>query len=247
MWLPTVQRKLLHPGQGLVTRLAVSVPTALQVGAYEVLVGVKGQWLAVPGSQLTALHEITWAAPPLIAEIKRPSTHKRIFLSHSVKDLSQVSALAAALDNAGIEPIIAEAEPTPGAVLSHKFAALIDQSDVLVALLSHQSVRSRWVLSEIDYAVRRNKPRILLRDRALHSSSTPVDHIEWNEVDLRGNPQQLSAQLFAALQQLSNTRAVLRVKDPNADAVAAALIAGLFGLLVGASVSRGHSAAGEAP
>jgi hypothetical protein len=235
-WVFAGQRKLLRPTESLIIRLTLAIPNDLPLGEKDLLFGIQGQWVG-PQQPLLTNGGMMWAGP-IVLKVQRPPTGKRVFLSHSVADMSLVNQLANTLDNYGIQPIVAESVATPGAVLVEKFAFLIQQADVIIALLTHNAIRSPWVLSEIEYAVQIGKPRILLRDTSLRGLGTTIDHLEWTEIDLSSGIDIVTSRVFSALQAIPQTQATKSGQPAPDDAVAVLGIA-LLAFLVGLAVSKG--------
>ncbi|MEM2112284.1 MAG: toll/interleukin-1 receptor domain-containing protein [Candidatus Bathyarchaeia archaeon] len=86
----------------------------------------------------------------------------KVFLSHSVTDLSIVTKLFDLLSVSGITVYIAELQPQPGALISEKVEKLIKESDYFLALLTRDGQRSPFVNYEIGIAKGFNKPIIPL-------------------------------------------------------------------------------------
>lgn len=76
-----------------------------------------------------------------------------VFLSHSSKDKPFACRLAEALTSRGIQAWIDEAELNPGDSLLEKISAAIDKADFVAAVLSHNSVQSTWVQTELHLAM----------------------------------------------------------------------------------------------
>jgi len=76
----------------------------------------------------------------------------RVFISHSVADLGLVYQLKHWLELNSIETYLAELYPQPGISLADKVARAIEQSNCVIALISRDGGRSKWVNQEIGYA-----------------------------------------------------------------------------------------------
>jgi hypothetical protein len=209
------------------------------------VLGEKDLTFAVRGQLVGSIHnsppnELIWTEPPFVLRVQNPLTGTSAFLSHSVADLFVVRQLALALDNMGIEPIVAEEISTPGAPLAEKFTALIDRSSVLLALLTWQSVRSDWVRAEVDYAIRAGKPTILLRDQALASAETGFEHIEWTPIDLSHGVAAVASSMLTAIDRLRDTQQLLAKRTPQSknDPLPVIMVAALGALVAGIAIGR---------
>lgn len=79
-----------------------------------------------------------------------------VFLSHSSKDKPQVRKLADDLMRAGISVWYDEAEIKVGDSIRQKINQMLLYSDYVLAILSRNSVRSRWVREELELAFAKN-------------------------------------------------------------------------------------------
>jgi len=75
-----------------------------------------------------------------------------VFISHSTKDAYTVYALKGQLQLCGINVRIAEENPMPGNLLSQKIVDSIKASDCVIAILSSEGTRSKWVDNEVGIA-----------------------------------------------------------------------------------------------
>ncbi|MDO8477823.1 MAG: toll/interleukin-1 receptor domain-containing protein [Candidatus Rokubacteria bacterium] len=76
----------------------------------------------------------------------------KTFISHAQKDHGLVHALAGALHEAGIEPVVAARRLMPGTRLDEKVQRLIEEADCVVVLGTPAAATSRWVQQEIGCA-----------------------------------------------------------------------------------------------
>ena len=83
--------------------------------------------------------------------INRP--RPRIFMSHSHSDRPFVQRLGAKLNALGIDVWVDDAEIKLGDSLIEKIREGIDSSDFFAAIISAQSVKSKWVKLELDVAM----------------------------------------------------------------------------------------------
>lgn len=114
-----------------------------------------------------------------------------IFLSHSSKDKAFTRILAERLAEAGVQVWLDEAEINVGDSLLVKISAAIERTDFVAVVISHNSVQSSWVQSELQMAMSREladkKVRVLpiliepcelpmfLRDKVYADFSKPDD------------------------------------------------------------------------
>jgi len=81
----------------------------------------------------------------------------KIFISHSTADMDIVYDLYKWLWTEGLEAYVAEFYPAPGIPLPSKVAGAVDSCDCLIALLTADGNRSKFVQQEIGYALRARK------------------------------------------------------------------------------------------
>lgn len=82
----------------------------------------------------------------------------KVFISHSLSDLTLVSQFKYCLEHNKVGVYLAELDPQPGQDLSDKVKEAIQQSDYLLALLTADGLRSQWVSYEIAHAEAKGKP-----------------------------------------------------------------------------------------
>lgn len=239
-WLYAPQRKMLRPAESLLVHLTLPIPREVPLGEKELMFGIQGQWLGPENA--SSPNAVMWAGPAIL-RVQHPMRGTRVFVSHSVQDMSLVNQLYNTLDNYGIESIIAENVVAPGAILPEKFAALIQQSSLVLGLLTHSSIRSGWVHSEINYAIQIGKPRILLRDKALRGLATELDHIEWTEIDFSAGTPAVTRALFTALQQLPQTDQLAKTSQPKTDELVGILSFAVLAFLIGLGLNKGGAGA----
>lgn len=80
-----------------------------------------------------------------------------VFISHSTKDLNVVNEFAKWLRANNVIVYIAESQVQAGERLPEKISKLINQSDCVLAFLTVEGTRSKWVNQEIGFAVRGGK------------------------------------------------------------------------------------------
>lgn len=89
----------------------------------------------------------------------------QVFISHSTKDPDIVQALSDFVAGQGAASMLAEIIVSPGTWLQDKVKDMISKSDIVIALITKNGVRSDWVQSEIGMAIGMNKPIVpLLED-----------------------------------------------------------------------------------
>ncbi len=229
-WIPTTVRKLLAPGTSMSVRFTVPIPAELELGEKELLFGVQGQWV---GPQSTSPSGAIMWTNPLIIRIQRPRSGTKVFLSHSVFDMSWVSRLEATLEDNGVAtevaPATTDSAPRPS----------IEAADILVAVITDQ-VRLAAALTEISYAQSRRKQLVLLRDRAL-AAMVPVAFatLPWIDVDFSLGKATILMYLFNALNNSIEQRAATRKKEQE-DALGA-IILGLGAVAVAIALAKGKS------
>lgn len=151
----------------------------------------------------------------------------KVFISHSVSDLSIVYQLKQWLELNGIETYLAELYPQPGVALADKVASAIDQSDCVIVLITNAGGRSKWVNQEIGYAKAKGKLVIPVVERG-ESLGGFVQGKEYVPFD-RANPAD-------AINQLVKYLSGLRATKGDRDKAIAGLVI-FFGLLALAAAS----------
>jgi len=186
-------RDLVRPSQRRIFTFFVSVPREVPLGEYEILFGIEAQYLPVE-SYMDQARQTQWTEP-LVFHVKHPFTGKKVFISHSTEDIQIVRELEKRLDNYGIQAVIAEDVPQPGKVLEEKFKSKINESTIFLALLTEDSVRSKWVIMETEYARQIRKPMIPLKEKNLRYDS-PIEWIEFSKYD---NPDVIFQRVMGAI------------------------------------------------
>jgi len=174
-WFAQEVKDLIKPNQKRFFTFLLPIPKDIALGEYETLFGIEMQYLPV-SSQMDQSLQTQWSET-LIFHVKHPITGTKVFISHSTEDLQIVRELEKRLDNYGVQGVIAEDIPKPGAVLEKKIEAKIRESTIFLAILTEDSVRSKWVVWEAEYAQRVGKPLIPLKEKSLSYESS----IEWVE------------------------------------------------------------------
>lgn len=78
---------------------------------------------------------------------------KKVFISHSSNDKPFVRKLAKALSSSGIESWIDESEIKYGESLISKISSSIEEIDLIIAIISPDSIKSSWVRKELEWAM----------------------------------------------------------------------------------------------
>ncbi len=84
----------------------------------------------------------------------------RVFISYSREDLAIAEKIFAALSKGGLEPWIDQEDIPKGEEFFKEIQHGIERAEVMLFLVSPDSIRSEWCNKEIDYAIANNK-RIL--------------------------------------------------------------------------------------
>ena len=203
-WVAREVREVLKPGQRRYFSLMFDVPEDLELGEYEVRIGVEGQYLPVVSDPYI---QTEWS-DPVVLHVKHPSRGVRVFISHSTRDLPLVRKVAEYLDNYGIEAVVAEDVSEPGAYLREKIESLIRESTILLAFLTESAVKSKWVLYEIDYAYRVGKPIIPLKEKSVSIESP----LEWVEFSRDESPQAVFIKVLEAVERVLERQASSRMR-----------------------------------
>lgn len=227
-WIPTSVRKLVSPGASLPVRLTVPIPAEIELGEKELLFGIQGQWV---GPQSTSPStEVMWMSPVII-RVQRPRTGIKVFLSHSVSDMSWVSRLETTLQDSGVATEVAPA--TADAAPRHS----VEAADILVAVITDQA-RLEAALQEVSHAQKRGTQLVLLRDLSLAAVVPPaLAALPWVDVDFSLGKATILMYLFSALNKSIEQRAATRKKEQE-DALGA-IILGLGALAIAIALGRG--------
>jgi len=113
-------------------------------------------------------------------------TGEQVFVSHAPEDLDTVEELFGPVRNLPFAVHVALEEIEPGRS-RHNLTGRLDNSDVLVAVLTESSVSNTWVNQEIGYATANGVPIVPMYESPTHRAGY-VDRVEGVEID-RENPQ----------------------------------------------------------
>jgi len=194
-WFAQEVRDLIKPNQKRLFTFLISIPIEIPLGEYEILFGIEAQYLPI-SSYLDQSNQTQWSEP-LVFHVKHPLKGIKVFISHSTEDIQIVNELEKRLDNYGVQAIIAEDIPEPGAVLEEKFKAKIRESTVFLALLTESSVRSKWVVMESEYAQSIGTPIIPLKEKSLRYESS----VEWVEFSKYESPDSIFQKVMEAIKK----------------------------------------------
>lgn len=163
-WYALPARILLHPLEEKKFTISFEIPD-LPFGEYRVSFGVEGLYLY----PLKSEQSIQWSEPVYI-HIKMPRCDMMVFISHSVKDMHLIRQLRKDLDNNGVDVVLGKYVEEPGSLLYEKFERLIRESDFFLGIFTGNSIQSKWVLYETEYAFKIGKPMFLLVEKEIEPS-----------------------------------------------------------------------------
>lgn len=113
----------------------------------------------------------------------------QVFVSHSSRDGVWVEWVAAQARALGVHPYLAEHDSQAGGRLSDKVERAIAASDVVIVLLTRNSIDSRYVHQEIGYAKALHKLIVpLVHPEIAHESRAMLDGIEHIVFDFASPP-----------------------------------------------------------
>jgi hypothetical protein len=161
----------------------------------------------------------------------------KVFLSHSVADLSIVTKMHDLLSAGGITVYIAELQPQPGVLISEKIEKMIRESDYFIALLTRDGQRSPFVNYEIGVAKGFNKPIIPLVEEGVQ----PPLYLQQREVlwFKRDDPEKTVEWLIEYLNYIRKEKAKAALMSALATLGLVAIIGiGLLGLFSLASSKK---------
>jgi len=151
---------------------------------------------------------------------------KRIFLSHSSKDVDAVEWIVSHARPLGIEVYRAEHDLQAGQPLAAKIETEIETCDAFIALLTSNGFSSQYVNQEIGLAKGRGKPIIPVLDRSVAGRDLALlNGLEWVLLDasaLGESCEALTASLHKLVHAQAGTRG-MRV-DPDVILTAAAIL-----------------------
>ena len=198
------------------------------LGEYELRFGIRGQYLPVVKYQDQSL-QVRWSEPEII-HIKYPLNGIKIFISHSTLDMPLIRQLEQYLDNYGFEPIIAEDIRSPGMLLREKFQAKIREATIFLVLFTENSIRSKWVIEETNYALQIGKPIIPLKEESVKIN---LD-IEWIEFSKYEKPEIIFSRIMDGINNCFKKLPLApQVAGTGLTIIAVGILAFLTGLFIG--------------
>jgi len=224
-WYMQEVRDIIKPNQKRFFSFSIPIPDDISLGEYEIRFGIQAQYLPVIDYRNQSL-QVEWSEPFLL-HVKYPLSGIKIFISHSTKDLSIVRQLEHYLDVYGIEAIIAEDIRTPGSDLDEKMMRLINECNIFLAILTENSIASKWVLKEVNYAYQIKKPLILLKEEKVKITS----NIEWTEFSKDGPIDIIFNKIIEAIKEKPINKQI-------SSAIALGIMAFIVGLFFGGMLKR---------
>jgi hypothetical protein len=221
-WVAQDVKDLVKPGYRRNFSFVLGIPQ-IDLGEYELRFGIEGQYLPVRDYSYPPTTQ--WSEP-IVFHVKYPPSGLKIFFCHSVKDLSRIRELEKKLDYQGIEIKIAEDIPKPGSELNQKFQQIIRESTIFLALLTENSVVSKWVLMEIDYAIKIRKPMIILKEKELQLN--PEFTYEWVEFSRYESSDTTFHNIMGAIDALRNNGVI---SNPIGSILGVGLLITLLGFI----------------
>jgi len=103
----------------------------------------------------------------------------RVFISHSSKDTPIARQLARRLSEAGLKVWFPEDEILPGDNWAKKIGQALEESDLMVVLVTPHAFESEWLKAEIQYALTAEQYEGRLIPVFLGSASETSSDIPW--------------------------------------------------------------------
>jgi TIR domain len=103
----------------------------------------------------------------------------RVFISHSSKDTSVARQLARRLSEAGLKVWLPEDEILPGDNWAKKVGQALEESELMVVLVTPHAFESEWLKEEIQYALTAEQYKGRLIPVLLGSQSETSSDIPW--------------------------------------------------------------------
>jgi TolB-like protein len=132
-----------------------------------------------------------------------PGTQRRVFISYASHDATVAQKVCSALEAAGFRCWIAPRDVVPGTLYADGIVGAIDESKILVLILSKDAVASAHVGKELERATSKRHPIIALRlDTAPLTRAFEyfLNESQWIDVGA-GNPDASIEKLVAAVAQ----------------------------------------------
>ncbi len=233
-WYAQDVKDLVKPGQRRFFSFIIAIPGNVSLGEYELRFGVEVQYLPAMGYQGQSLQ--THLTDPIIIHIKYPLTGNKVFISHSTMDMSLVRQLENHLDNYGLGPIIAEDVQTPGALLREKFQAKIREATIFLVLFTENSINSKWVIEETNYAYSQTGKIIIpLKEENVHGIESDIEWIVYSKNEM---PEIIFQKIMNGINSRFNTNQVSSQNNtlttpPTYNNAATIIGVGILGFLLG--------------
>jgi nucleoside 2-deoxyribosyltransferase len=152
----------------------------------------------------------------------------KVFVSHSTRDQGLVMALTNILSKFGVEVSVGKWYLVPDQNIPPRDLNKIKNSDCVVALLTPNGIRSKWVQQEIGYALNAKKPLIPLVEKGMDPKELGAlqdkDYIEYD-------PRQPNQALIKT-STFVKTLKLKKVEREKASLVAGGVVAFLLLLLL---------------
>lgn len=138
-----------------------------------------------------------------------------MFISHSVGTVENpiVNHLSASLFGAGVPNYLAMYDRQPGVRLSKKVTAHIEESSILVAVLTQRGQDSSWVHDEIGYALGRK-----LRVVSFIENGLKLDGLHAGVEEVYFDPKDPAKDIAILSERIARERAEKAAAEARADA-----------------------------
>ena len=93
----------------------------------------------------------------------------KIFISYSDNDRKKMIALEKAIKESALnlKPIVVAKDAQPGVPLSEKIKKAINNCDIIIPIITEESIKNQWVNQEIGFAVAKEKKIFPIVDNAI--------------------------------------------------------------------------------
>jgi TolB-like protein/thioredoxin-like negative regulator of GroEL len=154
----------------------------------------------------------------LVGQAEAPRPRCRVFISHASTDAALAQKVCAALEATGIVCWIAPRDVVPGALYADAIVEAIDESSILVLILSKNAVASAHVGRELERAASKRHSIIALRTDVApltRAFEYFLNQSQWIEIG-NGGTEAAIAQLDAAIaRHLSSGSAAAQTNAPK--------------------------------
>jgi hypothetical protein len=135
-----------------------------------------------------------------------------VFLSHSMQDGPHVAQVQRQLEALGIKVWLAEHDLRPGTSILDKIESVLPTCDVVVFLITTNSVNSAYVQQEVGMARTHRKPMVPLVEKRVDKSRLGLlGELEWIELDLDA-----PSEAFAKVTQVLQALVLAQLRSPAA-------------------------------